>query len=190
MYQAKKYDRLIGLSGFSEQLLRNHLTLYEGYVANVNKLAELLDAKESGTPEYSELQRRFGWEFDGMRLHEYYFENLTKNSAAPNNDADLQKAIAENFGSFEEWEKGFRAVLSMRGIGWGILYYDVTGKRLFNTWINEHDGGHLAGCIPILVVDAFEHAFMLDYGTKRAEYIDAVMKVIDWNEVENRFKMA
>ena len=79
-YSAKDYSNLIGMEGFSETLLKNHFTLYQGYVTNTNKLADLLAAmlKEGrvGTPEYSELKRRMGFEFNGMRLHEYYFENL------------------------------------------------------------------------------------------------------------------
>jgi Fe-Mn family superoxide dismutase len=74
----------------------------------------------------------------------------------------------------------------MRGIGWAILYYDPKGDRFFNCWVNEHDMGHLAGCKPLLVMDVFEHAFIIDYGTKRAEYIAAFMKAVDWKKVEER----
>ena len=62
-------------------------------------------------------------------------------------------------------------MLAMRGIGWVILYCDKQANRLFNVWINEHDAGHFAGCQPLLVIDVFEHAYMLDYGIKRADYI-------------------
>ena len=76
----------------------------------------------------------------------------------------------------------------MRGIGWVILYHDETADRLFNAWVNEHDAGHLSGCAPILVMDVFEHAFMLDYGLKRADYIAAFFKHIDWHAAEQRLK--
>lgn len=187
MYQSKNYDHLIGLPGFSEQLLRNHFTLYEGYVANTNKLVELLDSKEPGTPEYSELQRRIGWEWNGMRLHELYFGNLTAKSEPLADDSYLKKEIERVYGSWEKWQKNFSAVGAMRGIGWVVLYHDPVSDELFNVWINEHDGGHLAGANPILVMDVFEHAFMLDYQLKRADYIGSFMKAIDWKAVEERF---
>ncbi|MGQ9625235.1 MAG: superoxide dismutase [Candidatus Bathycorpusculaceae bacterium] len=194
MYEAKNFDQLLGLKGFSDQLLKNHLTLYQGYVANTNKLADALNAllKEgkTGTPEYAEIKRRFGWEFNGMRLHEYYFGNMTKAPAEFDKSSNLAKKIAEDFGSFESLEKDFRATGALRGIGWVILYYDAVTGRLFNVWVNEHDVGHLSGAIPILVMDVFEHAFMIDYGLKRADYIEAFFKAIDWSSVTKRFDEA
>ncbi|MDO8647643.1 MAG: Fe-Mn family superoxide dismutase [Candidatus Diapherotrites archaeon] len=184
-FEAKNFENLLGLKGFSDTLLKNHFTLYQGYVANVNKLLDLLDTKEPGTLEYSELQRRFAWEWNGMRLHELYFENLTKKQNQLN-DGKLMKEIERIYGSFEAWEKNFAAVGSMRGIGWVVLYYDEESKELFNIWVNEHDTGHLAGCNPLLVMDVFEHAFMIDYGLKRADYIAAFFNAIDWLAVEKR----
>ena len=93
----------------------------------------------------------------------------------------------ETFVSYQDWEKAFKAVGTMRGIGWVILYYDPEGKRFFNCWVNEHDVGHLAGAIPLLVMDVFEHAYMVDYGLKKADYIEAFFKAIDWSVVEKRF---
>ncbi|TAN57671.1 superoxide dismutase [Patescibacteria group bacterium] len=191
-YQAKNYDQLLGIKGLSDQLLKNHFTLYQGYVTNFNKVNDILVAMERegkfGTPEYAELNRRFGWEFNGMRLHEYYFENLSKEVRAIDQNSELHKKIVAEFGSYEAWEKDFRAMLAMRGIGWVVLYHDAQADRLFNVWINEHDAGHFAGCTPILVVDVFEHAYMIDYGIKRADYIEAVMKAISWESVEQRMK--
>lgn len=190
MYEAINYDHLIGMEGFSETLLRNHFTLYQGYVANTNKLAELLSAmaKEGRFgPEYAELRRRFGWEWNGMRLHEMYFNNLG-GKTPPDPASDVYKLIAEQFGSFEAWQKEFQAIGAVRGIGWVILYYDGCGKRLFNQWINEHDVGHLAGARPLLVMDVFEHAFITDYGLKRADYIQAFWKNINWEKVNERLK--
>ena len=190
-YQAKDYSFLIGMEGFSETLLKNHFTLYQGYVTNTNKLADLLTAmlKEGkvGTPEYSELKRRFGFEFNGMRLHEYYFENLG-GKAPLDKSGNLAKKVADAFGSYDAWEQDFKATGAMRGIGWTILYQDNVTGWLFNQWINEHEVGHLAGCIPILVMDVFEHAFITDYGLKRADYIEAFFKNINWGMVESRLK--
>jgi len=190
-YTAKDYGKLVGMAGFSETLLKNHFTLYQGYVTNTNKLLDTLGAmlKEGkvGTPEYAELKRRLGWEFDGMRLHEYYFENLG-GKAALNKAGKLGQKLAQEFGSYENWEKDFKGAGAMRGIGWVILYLDNLSGRLINQWINEHDTGHLAGCSPILIMDVFEHAFMIDYGLKRADYIEAFFKNINWEAVESRLK--
>jgi Fe-Mn family superoxide dismutase len=190
-YEAKDYSKLIGMEGFSETLLKNHFTLYQGYVTNTNKLmdtlASMLKEGKVGTPEYAELKRRMGWEFNGMRLHEYYFENLGSKTAL-DKSGKLAKKLAENFGSQEDWEKDFRGTGTMRGIGWVILYQDNVSGKLFNQWINEHDVGHPAGCVPILIMDVFEHAFITDYGLKRADYIEAFFKNINWAVVESRLK--
>jgi Fe-Mn family superoxide dismutase len=190
-YQAKNFDMLLGMEGFSETLLKNHFTLYAGYVTNTNKVAGILMAmaKEGKTavPEYAELKRRFGWEFNGMRLHELYFGNMAKGGSKADAAAKLSKSLASEFGSLENWEIDFRATGAMRGIGWVVLYYDQAGKRLFNMWINEHDAGHPSGCSPLLVMDVFEHAYMTDYGLKRADYINAFFKNMDWKEAEARF---
>lgn len=193
-YEAQNFDHLLGLTGFSNQLLQNHFKLYAGYVTNFNKLDATLVGMEKegkfGTPEYAELNRRLGWEFNGMRLHELYFGNMTKGQKGINTNSELFKSVVAEFGSFEFWEKDFRSMGALRGIGWVILYYDSIAKRLFNVWINEHDVGHFAGCIPLLVMDVFEHAFMLDYGLNRADYITAFINAIDWNVVEERFNHA
>ena len=190
-YEAIDYSKLIGMEGFSETLLKNHFTLYQGYVTNTNKLTDILAAmlKEdrTATPEYAELKRRFGFEFNGMRLHEYYFGNLGGKTPLDRSSA-LGKKLAGAFGSYDAWEKDFRATGAMRGIGWVVLYEDDVNGGLCNQWINEHEVGHLAGCRPVLVMDVFEHAYMLDYGLKRADYIEAFYKNIDWNVVADRLK--
>jgi Fe-Mn family superoxide dismutase len=188
-YQAKDYNRLLGMGGFSDTILKNHFTLYQGYVTNTNKLMEalnqLLKEGKTGTPEYAELKRRLGWEFNGMRLHEYYFENLGGKGGIHQGGKLFQK-LGESFGSYEAWEKDFKATGSMRGIGWAILYQDILSGKFINFWINEHDVGHPAGGMPILIMDVFEHAFMIDYGLKRADYIEAFFRNINWTEVEKR----
>ncbi|MCL5004728.1 MAG: superoxide dismutase [Patescibacteria group bacterium] len=187
IYETKNYENLIGLPGFSEPLLKNHIALYQGYVNNTNKLIDMLTDFAKDGVGHSELKRRFGWEWNGMQLHEYYFENLSKEKNQLDINSDLYKKIVESFSSYENWEKDFKAVGALRGIGWVILYYDPIGRKLFNTWINEHDGGHLSGAKPILVMDVFEHAFMIDYGIKKMDYIEAFFKVINWNIVNSRF---
>ena len=186
MYEAKNFERLLGTEGFSDVLLRNHFTLYEGYVSNTNKLHELLKTAEAGTPQWSEMKRRFGWEWNGMRLHELYFGNMTKEKKILDKKGAFVKKILENFESVEAWEKDFRAIGALRGIGWTVLARDNETGKLFNVWVNEHDAGHLAGASCILVMDVFEHAFALDYGIKRADYLAAFWKAIDWDVVTSR----
>jgi len=190
-YAAKDYSKLVGMEGFSETLLKNHFTLYQGYVTNTNKVLDTLDqmTKDGKTAayEFAELKRRLGWEFNGMRLHEFYFENLGGKGGIDRN-GKLAKKMTESFGNVETWERDFRATGAMRGIGWAVLYQDTASGRLMNFWINEHDVAHPAGGTPLLILDVFEHAFMLDYGLKRADYIEAFFKNINWPGVEGRVK--
>lgn len=190
-YTAKDYTKLIGMEGFSETLLKNHFTLYQGYVTNTNKvidtLNQMLKDGKTATPEYAELKRRLGWEFNGMRLHEYYFENLGGKGGIKK-DGKLAKKLTDNFGSYELWEKDFKSTGTMRGIGWVALYQDMTDGRLLNFWINEHDVSHPSGCNPILIMDVFEHAYMIDYGLKKADYIESFFKNINWDITESRLK--
>ena len=191
IYEPKNFDHLLGTPGFSDQLLTNHFALYQGYVKNVRTLMQELEALlregKAGTPSYAELKRRFGWEFNGMRLHELYFGNMTKAGAALKGGAPLAGKLSGVYGAVENWEKDFRAVGAMRGIGWAVLYVDPESGGPFNVWVNEHDMGHLAGAVPLLALDVFEHAYTLDYGIKKVDYIDAFFRAIDWEAVGERY---
>lgn len=194
MYQPKNFDHLIGMPGFSDTLLKNHFTLYQGYVTNTNKLADTFAAmREDGraaTAEFAELRRRFGWEFNGMRLHELYFANMNKASQLSPVTGAFKEVVEKSFGSEDGWLKDFKSSGTMRGIGWVLLVVDPVAKRLFNIWVNEHDLGHLTGCSPLLVLDVFEHAYMLDYGLKKADYLEAFVSAVDWTVVAARFDTA
>lgn len=191
MYTKKDYSHLKGMPGFSDEALDLHFKLYGGYVDNTNKLLETLDSYlkkgKADTAEYAEMKRRLGWEFDGMRLHEYYFGALGGNGE-PDMNGNLVKALQENFGDFETWKTDFVSTAKIRGIGWAALYRDGANGRLMNFWINEHNESHPAGLDPILVVDVFEHAYCPDYKTDRGGYIEAFFRNIDWSKVEKRFE--
>jgi Fe-Mn family superoxide dismutase len=189
-YPKLDFPHLKGLKGISDAQLEVHFGLYAGYVTNTNKvnelLAEMVKNGQSGTPAWAELNRRAGWEFNGMRLHEYYFGNLFpggKGIPGPK----LAAALAKTFGAFDPWKSDFVACGTMRGIGWVVLYHDPIGNLLTNHWVTEHEMGHPAGCKPILVLDVFEHAFMVDYKpAERKKYVDAFFENINWEEVERR----
>ena len=188
MYEEKDFSNLLGMEGFSDELLKDHFKLYNGYVKNTNELMKTLKVMTNNCMEFSELKRRFGWEFNGMRLHELYFGNLVKGGKKLNEDSKIAKKLIESFGNLGEWECDFRGSASMRGIGWVILAYDPESDKVFNLWVNEHDAGHLVGAIPLLVMDVFEHAFIRDYGLGKRAYLESFIKNINWDEVEKRLK--
>jgi Fe-Mn family superoxide dismutase len=191
-YVEQDFKHLHGLTGISDQTLETHLKLYAGYVTNTNtlnqKIIELTEAGKSGTPEYSELKRRYGFEYNGMRLHEYYFGILKPGGNGELKESSaLGKLITEVFSYIEVWKKEFFKVGAMRGVGWAILFQDPMTKTLSNHWITLHEEGNIAGFQPILVMDAWEHAFLLDYKpAERPKYIEAFYSNIDWDKVEAR----
>lgn len=189
-FTAKDYRHLIGMRGFSDALLEQHFTLYEGYVKNAGELHERITSLRSEgkppTAELSELTRRFGWEFNGMRLHELYFDGMTQEPPPLDMSSPLVEMLTHGFNSFEAWRHDLRAVGAMRGIGWAVTCLDPVSGRLFNTWINEHDVGLLAGSTPIVVMDVFEHAYLTDYGLKKESYIESFLRASDWHVIEAR----
>jgi len=180
------------LDGISEDQIALHWALYEGYVNNVNRLnteiKSLLDSSTaSGNPIFAELHRRRGWEYNGMRLHELYFEAMRPTSNAPS--APLIDSINVSFGSLEDWQIEFTAIGRMRGVGWAILYQDPVSNALTNHWVDMHETGHPAGFRPILIMDLWEHAFSVDWTTNpagRGQYIEAYLKNIDWATAVSR----
>lgn len=191
IFYAKNFDYLLGKTpGIDKNLLEMHFKLYQGYVNNTNSLAlELQNLEAAGKSrsfEYGALKRRFGWEYDGMILHELYFSNMGYTTKLSSRDL-LYQHIVRDFGSFDAWLSDFKATGLIRGIGWVVLYKDPIEGRLFNVWINEHPTNHLAGGEPILVLDVWEHAYLTQYGLDRAAYIDAFIKNINWDVVSRRY---
>lgn len=183
-----------GLDGISDDQLDQHWKLYEGYVNNVNslnkKLWTLLQKGDFGL-EYSELKRRLGFEYNGMILHEHYFSVLQRATPAPNSGSELGRLLQHSFGDFQTWKREFTAIGKMRGIGWAVLYFDPVGEVLSNHWITLHEEGNPAGFIPILVMDVWEHAYMVDWGADgRPDYINAFFKNVTWKKVEESLQAA
>jgi len=189
-YAAKDFN-LSGLNGISDKTLEIHFALYKGYVNNTNTLNEqiagLITDGKIGTPAYAELNRRKGFEYNGMVLHEYYFGNMKNGGGDAPTTGKLAEAITESFGSFDNWKTDFTKVGAMRGVGWAITYLDPTSGRLSNHWITLHEEGNPAGFKPVLVMDVWEHAFLLDYKpAERPKYIESFFTNIDWSAVEGR----
>ena len=195
-YKPKEFN-LSGLNGISDKTLEMHFELYEGYVAKTNELNEkigqfLADGQvdQEEMPAYSEFNRRLGFEYNGMVLHEYYFGNLTPGGAGdPGFNSPFARTAQESFGSFYLWKADFLGVGKMRGVGWAICYQNPANGRLSNHWITLHEVGNVSGFTPVLVMDVWEHAYLLDYKpSERAKYIEAFFSNIDWNVVDGRLK--
>lgn len=184
MYELKDFSHLIGMIGFSDTMLNNHFTLYKGYVDNANKLIGELDVVEKGGMEYGELKRRLGWEVNGIKLHEMYFGNLCKEKKEMGEKT--KEVLSKSYGSIEEWELSLKRNGTIRGIGWVLLVRDNDTGKVFHTWVGEHNVGNLLNVTILMVMDMWEHAFMTDYGIKKADYIAAFMNNIDWEVVESR----
>jgi superoxide dismutase, Fe-Mn family len=197
-YTPKQFN-LSGLKGISDETLEMHLKLYEGYVKTTNNLTEriaefLKDGKvdQEEMPVYSELKRRLGFEFNGMVLHEYYFANLKKGGGGdPARNSAFLKAAESSFGSYDVWKADFVGVGKMRGVGWAMCYEQPNTGRLSNHWISLHQTGEVAGFNPVLVMDVWEHAYLLDYKpAERPKYIEAFLSNVNWTAVEARLMQA
>jgi len=194
-YKPRTFN-LSNLNGISDKTLEMHFKLYEGYVKETNNLNEKISAfiadgqvDQDEMPAYSELTRRLGFEYNGMVLHEYYFDNLKTGGGTgdPTRNSKFMRAAESSFGSYDIWKADFVGIGKMRGVGWAICYENPANGRLSNHWITLHETGNVAGFNPILVMDVWEHAFLLDYKpAERPKYIEAFFSNVDWSTVERR----
>ncbi len=193
-YKAQTFN-LSNLNGITDNTLAMHFKLYEGYVTNTNLLNEQIaelakgDLTPKEMPVYSELTRRLGFEYNGMVLHEWYFGNMKSGGGTgdPAAGSAFRTATETSFGSYEAWKKSFVSVGKMRGVGWAATYLDPVAGRLSNHWINLHETGNVAGFIPVLIMDVWEHAFIRDYApADRPKYIEAFFSNINWDACDER----
>ena len=191
-YEAKNYDSLKGgaVKGLSDSQLDQHFTLYKGYVAKLNEIEEKLATVDNTKPnysfnEYSELKRREAVAFNGSFLHELYFENLGA-------DGDVSPELAKAM----EAQGGQATLLAdlkscaMGGPGWALLTRNRRDGKLHTYFLAEHHIGLPVDQDLLIVLDSWEHAFMVDYGIKRPDYLGAFMENIKWSEVSRRFALA
>ncbi len=193
-FEEKKFN-IKELKGISAKNIDEHLKLYAGYVKHTNlileKINELSEDTEKNAYVLGETQRRFGFEYNGMRNHEVYFESLSHGAKALIDDSELKNAIIEEWNSFELWLNRFKTIAMTRGIGWAMLYYDRKEKRLLSTWIDEQHLGQLQDCSLILGLDMWEHAFIYDYPTsEKKKYVEVFFDNLNWEKVEQNFLKA
>lgn len=186
---------LSGLEGISDRTMEMHFKLYEGYVTNTNTLTEKIAAiladgqvDQEEMPAYSELTRRMGFEYNGMVLHEYYFENMKRQGGGEAaRGSRFREAVERSFPSYAIWKTDFAGIGKMRGVGWAIAYLNPKNGTISNHWITLHETGNIAGFVPLLVMDVWEHAYLLDYKpAERPKYIEAFLSNVDWDAVEKR----
>ncbi len=186
------------LKGISAKTIEEHLKLYAGYVKHANlileKIAEYTADAEKHAYALGELQRRFGFEFDGMRNHEYYFHSFEGGAGALDAIAGtsaLKKAVEDEWGSWDGWLARFKSIALTRGIGWAMMYYDPVTKRLLNAWVDEQHLGHLTGLSPILALDMWEHSFVADYQPSgKKQYVEDFFANLNWQVIEENFRKA
>lgn len=185
------------LKGLSPKQIEVHLGLYAGYVKHVNVLREQIAEltaldKEKYAYAIAETRRRLGFEFDGMRMHEYYFEGFEGGAQMPDENGAMVHALSEKYGDWNGFVEHFTGVgLSTRGIGWVIFYYDPKGKTPHVAWVGDHELGQLAGLPIILAMDMWEHAYMVDYTpAEKKNYVEAYLANTNWQVAEKRFPTA
>lgn len=191
-YTARSFN-IPSLKNLSQEQLTVHLGLYQGYVKHTNLIMERIEKLKEEDAEgnsyiINELRRRLGFEFDGMRMHEYYFEQLEDGAALPTSDSPLSDSATEKYGSWEKFTAHIREVAGTRGIGWTVVYFDPKGRTLHTAWVDDHQLGQLAGLPVILALDMWEHAYMIDYAPKeKNQYVEAFFENLNWDAVERRF---
>lgn len=193
-FEEKKFN-IGNLKGISAKTIEEHLKLYSGYVKNANtileKISEMKIDSEKNAYAIGETMRRFGFEYNGIRNHEIYFNSLEGGQKAIDTNGTLMKQISEDFGSYDAWLNEFKSLALTRGIGWAMLYYDRSDKRLLNAWVDEQHLGQLQDCSLILALDMWEHSFVADYlPSGKKNYVGDFFENLNWENVEGNFKNA
>jgi Fe-Mn family superoxide dismutase len=193
-YTAKTFN-IPELVGISKKNIEEHLKLYTGYVTHTNlvlsKIKELSIDAENNMGLISGLQRRFGFEYNGMRNHEVYFNSFVGGASSLAEDSKLKNAINTEWGSFDNWLTLFKAIATTRGVGWAMLYYDRKENKLINAWVDEQHLGQLQDCTLVLALDVWEHSYVADYQPSgKKQYIEDFFKNLNWQTIEENFTAA
>jgi Fe-Mn family superoxide dismutase len=183
-----------GLIGISDKQIDFHFnTHYKGYVNKLNEILEKLETVDRSKAnqnysEYRALKVEETFNHMGVVLHELYFENL-KDGRGTKPSEKLTEMINKNFGSMEKWKEDFKACGTAHR-GWALLVFDLSTGRLINNGLDAHNVYNLSNAIPLLVLDVYEHAYYVDYGPKRAPYLDAFLENVNWEVVNRRLERA
>lgn len=181
------YKKLKGIS--HEQIADHFEVLYKGYVNKVNEIRERLAKGFERLPnathdDYRELKLEESFAYDAVKLHELYFLSLGGDGVVPE---EICKILSKDFGSFENWIEEFHG-LGLASRGWAILYYDLDEKRLYNGLSDWHSQGGIWNGKPIIALDVYEHAYFMDFGAKRKDYIEAFFNNLNWKYVLEELK--
>lgn len=193
-YEAKNWN-IPKLKGISEKNIEEHLKLYQGYVKHANlileKIEEMKKDAEKNAYALGEIQRRFSFEFNGMRNHEYYFASFEGGAASLSPESPLKKAIEKEFGGWDAWLATFKSIALTRGIGWAMLYYDPAAGNLVHAWVDEQHLGQLNGCYVVLALDMWEHSFVADYQPSgKKQYVEDFFENVNWSVIEKNLEKA
>jgi Fe-Mn family superoxide dismutase len=181
-YEVREFESLSKVEGISSAALQDHLTLYKGYVENTNRL--LHEVQHEGGKEAEHL---LAFEFNGMKLHELFFESLGGPGSSMSPSGVLAEAMDVTYGGAKGWRERFLAVARTRGIGWVVSARETAGNRLYTFWIDEHHFGLPANLKPVILLDCWEHAYLKDFGVKgRAAFVEVVLRNLDWGVIEKR----
>ncbi len=198
-FEEKSFNLLIKqanegeIKGISAKNIEEHLKLYSGYVKNTNTILEKLEILNQNKDEniyvLGEYYRRFGFEYNGMKNHEIYFDSLEGGAKGINKESNLYKKIVENFESFEKFLEDFKTLALTRGVGWAMLWHDEERDVLFNSWVDEQHLGQLNNTKAILGIDMWEHAYVYDFPTsEKKKYIEVFFENLNWGKIENNFE--
>lgn len=188
-YEPKKFN-IPELEGISQETIDLHLGLYVGYVKHVNLINDKIKAfghdMENNAYAIAEMQRRLGFEFGGMRNHEYYFAQF-EGGVESLKDGKLKEMMEVQWSSVENWYKEFTNIAMTRGVGWAMLYIDRETNQLVHTWVDEQHLGQLADLDIILALDMWEHSYMRDYlPSSKKDYVTTFFNNLNWEVIEKR----
>lgn len=189
--ETRDFSDIKGNGIVSDELLDAHFGLYEGYVDSLNKIADELetaDREKNGYAygEFSELKRRLAVPYNGAVLHELYFEEFDKKDRKSKPTGQLEKLINERWSSLDKYLEDVKATALATGNGWVVTVYDPIWERLENFMVTEHHIGYPVNCIPIMVLDIWEHAFAFDYKTARDDYVQKFLENMNYRILEER----
>lgn len=191
-FEEKKFN-ISELKGISAKTIEEHLKLYSGYVKNANvvgqKLYEMFqEDAEKNSYAIAETNRRFGFEYNGIRNHEVYFDSLSDGPVTLSDNSELKKEIESSWGNFDTFMQFFKMMAMTRGVGWAMLYWDKKDKRLLTAWVDEQHLGQLQDCALILALDMWEHSFVADYQPSgKKQYIEDFFTNLNWEKIEQNF---